>query len=63
MEYVINCICSTLTKATPVPFMLEYDFQSTVTSFASIALNMMIMMIKIGTSVVLIIVCYPADQY
>ena len=37
-------------KANPALFMLEYDFQSVVTSFASIALIMMIMMVMIGTS-------------
>ena len=50
MQNMISCRCSTFNKVNPAPFMLEYDFQPVVTSLASIALNMMIVMMTIDAS-------------
>ena len=47
---MISCSFSTFNKANPAPLMLEYDFQPVVTSFASVALIMMIMMRMISDS-------------
>ena len=47
-QNVVSCSCSIFNKA--APFVLEYDFQPVITSFISIVLIMMIIMMIIGTS-------------